>query len=993
MSDSGNTGNTKPNPSTGNNPMSQSGSDKNPMDLQRILDRLQRMKDNIANSLDVAKNRAEGKKCDVATLQSESSLNLEGQNSDNDSEYFGVGDCDVSQNRGGGNNTRGGRGGRGQGGGMGYERVPEPKKTWVDVAAKSDRACIPLSLWKKKGLKEVLANGEGFIFFIFESPSCCSEVLEGGPWYIGGFHLILKQWTRMMKLTKDKIQKYQGLPVKCEYCHVFGHDTTKCVTTQVAKLVNVHKETENNPDPGWSTVKVKGKRKVGDPDPDPIEVEMEEPEIREDAMASEVDRKALAGVTQIPDTVVNAQISEQTNNAGIKNVVISGGTQRNLGEDASSGNIMSPKLDGLAELRNEPLDIAMLALPEDTEMMEKVRNLPTSVESPPITPDTLPTSSSTKKSSGKGKGQRKKTRPISDQEIKHVLWSLKPNKALGPDGFSAGFFKSAWSIVGKEVTLAIRSFFESGKLLTEVNNTTIALIPKVPNPVKVGDYRPISCCNTIYKCIAKIIANRIKVVLPDLIDPIQSAFVHWRRISDNIFSSQELMRVFMDISNVLEVLGKVTVDTPFLTVLKTWTFGVGFKLKEAIGAPFVKGSSRVQRVAELIQNSQCLPFAEARFMAAQNTEEIVVMTAALEQGTAPQSEASISMSHPPRLPVVHPVWAPQLYQAREPTTFELMGMIGDLQRSVADLAYGMSASPPAAPYAGNFVPQEPPLLGRIVIELSQPEVASGYSHDMPASTPTLDQAEARGKDKAKVDADPIEQLLWAVEALKVRGMNKQQTSTIVIKAVDDAFPAPIKGSSSQTENRDGPRHAQTIPVVPNPASGKVQKAKAAPADPFASASDKNPQTTKYLPRGRRVFHDLNMPLSRALLILAKNGHLKPLEPRPLPKNLPTTHDATLYCAYHQQSGHSTDGCSRLRHEVQDLIDNKVILPPTSGKPVTTQLLDFESVSAKEPVTPTKLIETVVAISNFMLAFSISAREFDWADSTSRLLSCAPNSLH
>ncbi|KAF5934179.1 hypothetical protein HYC85_030350 [Camellia sinensis] len=328
-------------------------------------------------------------------------------------------------------------------------------------------------------------------------------------------------------------------------------------------------------------------------------------------------------------------------------------------------------------------------------------------------------------------------------------------------------------------------------------------------------------------------------------------------------------------------------------------------------------------------------------MAAQNTEEVVVMTATLEQGTAPQSEASISVSHPPRSPVVHPVWAPQLYQAREPTPFELMGMIGDLQRSVADLAYGMSASPPAAPYVGNFIPQEPPLLGRIVIELSQPEVASSYSRDIPAPTQTLDQAEAKGKDKAKVDADPIEQLLWAVEALKVRGMNKQQTSVIVIKAVDDAFPAPIKGGSSQTENRDGPRHAQTIPVVPNPAPGKVQKAKAMPADPFASASGKNPQTAKYLPRGRRVFHDLHMPLSRALLILAKNGHLKPLEPRPLPKNLPATHDATLYCAYHQQSSHSTNGCSRLRHEVQDLIDNKVILPPTSSKPVTTQLLDFE----------------------------------------------------
>ena len=67
---------------------------------------------------------------------------------------------------------------------------------------------------------------------------------------------------------------------------------------------------------------------------------------------------------------------------------------------------------------------------------------------------------------------------------------------------------------------------------------------------------------------------------------------------------------------------------------------------------------------------------------------------------------------------------------------------------MADLAYGMSASPPAVPYAGNFVPQEPPLLGRIVIELSQPEVASGYSYDMPAPTQTFDQAEVTGNDLA-----------------------------------------------------------------------------------------------------------------------------------------------------------------------------------------------------------------------------------------------------
>ncbi|XP_028118772.1 uncharacterized protein LOC114316296 [Camellia sinensis] len=58
--------------------------------------------------------------------------------------------------------------------------------------------------------------------------------------------------------------EYQGLPPKCEHCMVFGHDTTKCVKTEVAALIKIQKETENNPDPGWETIKAKGKRKVGD---------------------------------------------------------------------------------------------------------------------------------------------------------------------------------------------------------------------------------------------------------------------------------------------------------------------------------------------------------------------------------------------------------------------------------------------------------------------------------------------------------------------------------------------------------------------------------------------------------------------------------------------------------------------------------------------------------------------------------------------------------
>ena len=132
-------------------------------------------------------------------------------------------------------------------------------------------------------------------------------------------------------------------------------------------------------------------------------------------------------------------------------------------------------------------------------------------------------------------------RRITQEEIKNAIFSINDSKAPSPDGFTSLFFKKAWSIVGSDVTEAVESFFNSGCMLREINCTIIALVPKVPNPESMHDYRPISCCNTIFKCISKIIASRIKMCLPDIINPSQSAFVHGRSIADNVLITQDLM--------------------------------------------------------------------------------------------------------------------------------------------------------------------------------------------------------------------------------------------------------------------------------------------------------------------------------------------------------------------------------------------------------------------------------------------------------------------
>ncbi|GJZ58952.1 putative RNA-directed DNA polymerase, eukaryota, reverse transcriptase zinc-binding domain protein [Tanacetum coccineum] len=112
------------------------------------------------------------------------------------------------------------------------------------------------------------------------------------------------------------------------------------------------------------------------------------------------------------------------------------------------------------------------------------------------------------------------------------------------DGYTSVFFKKAWEAVGSDVCNAVQDFFLNGKLLKEVKHTIIALLPKVSTPSRVNDYRLSSCCNVIYKCISKIITNRIKDGLDDIVSENQLAFVPGWSILDNILLTQELMHTY-----------------------------------------------------------------------------------------------------------------------------------------------------------------------------------------------------------------------------------------------------------------------------------------------------------------------------------------------------------------------------------------------------------------------------------------------------------------
>ncbi|XP_031285997.1 uncharacterized protein LOC116144687 [Pistacia vera] len=77
---------------------------------------------------------------------------------------------------------------------------------------------------------------------------------------------------------------------------------------------------------------------------------------------------------------------------------------------------------------------------------------------------------------------------VSKEEIQETMFGMSKDKAPGPDGYGAFFFKKAWDIVGHDVVKAIQNFIKSGKMLREVNCAIIALVPKNENPSASGDW-------------------------------------------------------------------------------------------------------------------------------------------------------------------------------------------------------------------------------------------------------------------------------------------------------------------------------------------------------------------------------------------------------------------------------------------------------------------------------------------------------------------------
>lgn len=105
---------------------------------------------------------------------------------------------------------------------------------------------------------------------------------------------------------------------------------------------------------------------------------------------------------------------------------------------------------------------------------------------------------------------------------------MHPDKSPGPDGMSPGFYQKYWKVVGADLVDLVTKFFTNGRFEQSIPDAIIVLIPKKQVPVSMSDLRLISLCNVNYKVASKVLANRLKKVLNDIISCNQSAFIPGR---------------------------------------------------------------------------------------------------------------------------------------------------------------------------------------------------------------------------------------------------------------------------------------------------------------------------------------------------------------------------------------------------------------------------------------------------------------------------------
>lgn len=130
-----------------------------------------------------------------------------------------------------------------------------------------------------------------------------------------------------------------------------------------------------------------------------------------------------------------------------------------------------------------------------------------------------------------------------EEEVLATIKSSAFDKAPVPDGFTMAFFQSSWEFIKTDILAAMQHYHQHCWILSlEMLHSYHLFLKKVEGGAsELRDYRPISLIGSIYKIIAKVLANRLKTVMGKLVPNQQNAFIKGRKIIDASLIANEVL--------------------------------------------------------------------------------------------------------------------------------------------------------------------------------------------------------------------------------------------------------------------------------------------------------------------------------------------------------------------------------------------------------------------------------------------------------------------
>lgn len=132
-------------------------------------------------------------------------------------------------------------------------------------------------------------------------------------------------------------------------------------------------------------------------------------------------------------------------------------------------------------------------------------------------------------------------RSVNEEEVSEVIKDMQNAKVPGQDDFNVGFFKACWGIIKQDILNVLEDSRKNIIVLKVFNTSFITLILKQDNVMTPDRFRPIALCNVVYKIILKVIANRLKPLLPTLVSVEQTRYVEGRKILNNFIHAYEVI--------------------------------------------------------------------------------------------------------------------------------------------------------------------------------------------------------------------------------------------------------------------------------------------------------------------------------------------------------------------------------------------------------------------------------------------------------------------